>query len=122
MVLAEPISYNLREAKCYLGGPIANMQYQTTEYSSIENVGEFNGYEWCRYEGDCLYTWADDTIKFKIVGYTTFLKNTGNPIYVSAMDAREDQSQVDAESLHPLLHFLLERYTPSLPAMLPPAP
>ena len=104
VVLAEPISYNFCEAGCYLGGAIGVMQYQKTEYSSIEDVGEFNGYEWCRYEGDCLYTWANDTIKFKIVGYTTFLKNTGNPIYVSAMDSREDQSQVDVDKLDELAY------------------
>ncbi len=98
VVLAEPISYNFCEAQGYFRADLGIAPYKETIYSSIEDIGEINGYEWCRYEGDCVYTWTED-FKCKIVGYTTFLKNTGNPIYISAMDTREDQSQVDVDKL-----------------------
>ena len=106
VVLAEPISYNFREATCYdLNTVLSILQYDGTEYSSIEDIGELNGYEWCRYEGVCNYSWANEqAYQFKIVGYATFLKNTGNPIYISAMDAREDQSQVDVDKLDELAY------------------
>ena len=103
VVLAEPISYNFCEAQGYFGADLGIATYKETIYSSIEDIGELNGYEWCRYEGDCVYTWTDD-FKCKIVGYTTFLKNTGNPIYISAMDTREDQSQVDVDKLDELAY------------------
>ena len=106
VVLAEPISYNFREATCYdLNTVLSILQYDGTEYSSIEDIGELNGYEWCRYEGVCNYSWANEqAYQFKIVGYATFLKNTGNPIYISAMDSREDQSQVDVDKLDELAY------------------
>ena len=105
VVLAEPISYNFCEAPCRNNTlKLSILQYAGTDYSSIEDIGEINGYEWCRYEGVCNYTWVEEPIQFKIVGYTTFLKNTGNPIYISAMDTRDDQSQVDVDKLDELAY------------------
>jgi len=95
--MAERISDLFFEAEFYAGYELKLLRWQDTEYTSIEDVGEFNGYEWCRFEGDVVYDYrlSEEPLRFHMVGYTTFLKNSGMPMYVAAMDTSEDQSHGD---------------------------
>ena len=85
----------VREARCFKNGPVSAMIWKDITYTSIEDAGEFNGYEWCRFEGDSIYTFLDSEYAFHIVGYTTFLKGSGMPMWVVAIDTTEDQSMND---------------------------
>ena len=93
--MADEIRELFREARDYTGYHIADLIYHEIEYSSIEDAGEFNGYEWCRYDGEAVYDWLGNEMRFHITGYATFLKNSGMPMFVAAMDTTEDQSKVD---------------------------
>ncbi len=94
-VFAESINSNFSKARMYGGGSMGILAFEGAEYSSIEEVGEIIGYEWCRYEGEFVYSWAEEEYRHKVVGYTTYLKNTGYPIFITAMDGSEDQSNGD---------------------------
>ncbi len=94
-IYAEFIKSNFGYARMYKGGTLAIFPFEGAEYSSIEEVGEINGYEWCRYEGEFLYSWGEEKYRHKVVGYTTYSKNNGCPIFITAMDGSEDQSNGD---------------------------
>ena len=85
----------VREARDYTGHPIADLTWKDIVYTGIEDAGEFNGYEWCRFEGDSMYELFGEEYIFHIVGYTTFLKGSGLPMWVVAIDTTEDQSMND---------------------------
>ena len=93
--MPDDIKELFREGRFYKGYHLADLRWQGIEYTSIEDAGEFNGYEWCRFDGESVYDMSGNEMRFHITGYTTFLKNSGLPMFVAAMDTTEDQSKVD---------------------------
>lgn len=92
-VMEKPIADMFNEVQ-YDGGDLSTFDFLRMDYMSIEDKGEVNGYPMCRFEG--YYVFDDEKeIKFAVVGYTTFLKQSGYPIYVATIDASEGQVNVE---------------------------
>lgn len=92
-IMENPIAATFDVAK-YNGVDVAVFDFVGMDYSSIEEIGEVNGYPMCRFEGDYVID-EEGEVRFSVVGYTTFLKQSGYPIYVAAIDMGEKQSNRD---------------------------
>lgn len=90
-VMAEPIAANFHEAQ-YQDVDLAVFKFIGMDYRTIEEAGEVNGYSLCRFEGDYVID-EEGEVRFPVVGYTTFLKQSGYPIYVSVIDMSGDKSR-----------------------------
>lgn len=93
-VMEEPIAMNFSEVLTPMRGRLGIYTFKELKYSKVENIGKINGYQMCRFEGKYVFEDEGSEIEYAVVGYTTFLKQSGYPIYVSTIDASEDQSNV----------------------------
>ncbi|MFR5601544.1 MAG: hypothetical protein ACLTKI_03930 [Lachnospiraceae bacterium] len=94
-VLEEAIAATFNEVR-YGGASLSIYDFQNMDYSVIEDVGEINGYPSCYFAGDYVFKNLDgEELRYAVAGYTAFLKQSGWPIYVAAINTTEDQPNTE---------------------------